>query len=325
MGGLAGVPPELLALPAFALAAGVDLYLMLLFLGVAPAIGWWPALPGALGDLHSTGVLVMVGSFYVLEFAAERAATPGLVWNAFHAIIRPLAGALVGLLLLDGQPGWMQAGGAVLAGAMTAGAHAASTGGSVLLWLTGRNVPNPLLVSILEDVAVVGLVVLALDHPPGSLVVAALLVLGSARVAPSQIRAFAFAVRMAVGRAWKILGRSRWLDPEEFPGWVRDALADDALVGGLRGCPAAALSLPGTARFVTGWIVVRGDTPAFLDDRTHHAVDLGRLRTRDVVESGFYRRIDLTTSAGESAWLYLGLDGPGRESLRAEFMSGTVR
>ena len=40
MGGLAAIPPELLALPAFALAAGVDLYLMLLFLGVAPAIGW---------------------------------------------------------------------------------------------------------------------------------------------------------------------------------------------------------------------------------------------------------------------------------------------
>ena len=53
----------LLVLPALGLAAGVDLYLTLLLLGLAPAAGFWPALPGSLGDLASPGVLLLTGSF----------------------------------------------------------------------------------------------------------------------------------------------------------------------------------------------------------------------------------------------------------------------
>ena len=68
------IPLVLLALPPLAVAAGVDLYLTLLFLAAAPTTGLWETpLPGALGDLDPPGVLVMVGAFYILEFAAERA------------------------------------------------------------------------------------------------------------------------------------------------------------------------------------------------------------------------------------------------------------
>ena len=92
-------------LPPLALAAGVDLYLTLLFIGAAPTMGLWEApLPGALSDLDSPGVLIMVGTFYVLEFAAERFPPAALLWNAFHAIIRPVSGTLLALLILDGQP-----------------------------------------------------------------------------------------------------------------------------------------------------------------------------------------------------------------------------
>ena len=100
---LDGIPPELLVLPPLALAAGVDLYLTLLSSGPLPGPGWWDTLPGALGDLGAPGVVLIVGSFYLLEFLAEAWPSAALFWNAFHAIIRPLAGALLALLLLDGQ------------------------------------------------------------------------------------------------------------------------------------------------------------------------------------------------------------------------------
>lgn len=322
-GGLEVVAPELLLLPAFALAAGVDLYLTLLFLGVAPSLGWWPELPGALGDLGSAGVLIIVGSFYVAEFLAERAATPALIWNAFHAIIRPLSGGLVAMLVLDGQPAGVLLGGAAVAGLLAAGAHATATGNSTLLWLGGRIGPNPLLVSVLEDVAVVGLVVLALDHPIASLVVSASLLVVTLRAAPARVRAFIFAVQMALGRAWRAVGRARWRDPSEFPGWVSDALADHVVGGGLRGSPAAAMRLPSAPRFTTGWVVVRGDTPAFLYARGRRSVDLGRYRASGVTESGFYHRVDLTAGDGQ-AFLFFGVDGPSRESLRAEFLGSSI-
>jgi hypothetical protein len=323
---LQGVPPALLALFPLSLAAGVDLYLTLFFLGVAPATSWWDGpMPGALGELHSAGVLVMVGGFYVLELAAERWPLGALFWNALHAIIRPLAGALLALLLLDGQPLEILVPGAIVAGVIASGAEAARSGGSTLLWLTGASSPHPLLVSAAEDVAVLGLVALLLDHPGWATLVSIVLIAAVLPVAGSQIRAFIFAARLALGRLWRALGRARWSDPEDFPGWVRRALSDDVMApgGGLRGSQAAGYRLPGAPRFATGWVVVRGDDPAFVyrARRRSGLVELGRLGASTVEEGPFFRRVDLGTDGRGSARLYFGLDGPGREALRSEFLS----
>jgi hypothetical protein len=316
--------PELLALAPLALAAGVDLYLTLLFLGAAPALGWWDFLPGALGDLDSTGVLVMVGTFYVLELLTELLPSAALFWNAFHAIIRPVAGALLALLLLAGYPVGVMVPGAMVAGVLASVAHATRTGGGVLFWLDSRRVPNRLLVALLEDAAVLGMVVLALDHPALALAVAGVVCVASFRVVGSQVRAFAFAVGLVWARVWLTLGQPRWADPEEFPWWVRDALKDDVMApgGGLRGSRAAGHRLPGAPRFAIGWVVVRGDTPLFVFRRRARTnrVDLGPLQAVGVVESAFFRRVELGDS--ESSNLYFRLDGPGRESLRAEFLTG---
>jgi hypothetical protein len=316
------IPPEYLALPPLALAAGVDLYLTLLFLGAAPATGWWDGLPGALGDLNSPGVLIMVGSFYLAELAAEAWPSAALFWNAFHAIIRPLAGALLALLLLDSQPLTVMVSGAAVAGLVASAAHASRTGGGVLFWLDGAKHPSRRLVSLLEDVAVLGMVVLVLDDPRWALAVTAVIMTAGLGVSGSQIRAFAFAVRLVWARAWQTLGQPRWDDPEVFPRWVREALQGDVMApgGGLRGCAAGGHRLPGAPRFATGWVVVRGDTPLFVYPRRGGPgrVDLATLRADDVSESAFFRRVALS-SGGSAANLYVGLDGPGTESLRAEF------
>ncbi|HSG49968.1 MAG TPA: DUF4126 domain-containing protein, partial [Longimicrobiales bacterium] len=160
------LPVELLALPALSLAAGVDLYLTLLFIGAAPTTGLWELpLPGALGDLDSPGVLIMVGAFYVAEFTAERFPVPALIWNAFHAVIRPVSGALLALLLLDGQGLPVLLVGTVVGGALASLAHTVRTGAWVLRGFTDTKHPAPLLVSVAEDVVVLGVVSLALDAP----------------------------------------------------------------------------------------------------------------------------------------------------------------
>lgn len=321
-----GLPPELLVLLPLALAAGIDLYLTLLFLGAAPTTSWWAQpLPGALGDLDSPGVLIMVGTFYLLEFAAERYATSALVWNAFHAIIRPLAGALLALLLLDGEPFALAIVGAVLAGAVASFAHSVRSGGAIVRWLGSATSPHVLLVSMAEDVIVLGLVALALDAPLTALGVAAiLLVVVVSSAGPAHARAFAFAVRLAVARVSQTLTQRRWLGPDELPAWVRRSLEGDVLApgGGLRGSPAGAHRLPGAPRFATGWIVVRGGSPLFVYRRRRgpESVDLGPLVAEGVLETAFFRRVDLKTRAGAPARVFFGVNGPSEASLRAEFL-----
>ena len=318
------VAPELLALAPLALAAGVDLYLTLFFLGAAPALAWWDSLPGALGDLNSPGVLVMVGTFYLLELLMEFLPSAALFWNAFHVIIRPVAGALLALLLLEGQPLAVLVPGTLISGLLASVAHATRTGGGVLFWLDSKRFPNRFLVALLEDALVLGMVVLLLDLPFLALGVAAVLSLASGRVVGSQVRAFGFAVGLVWARIWLTLGQPRWSDPDDFPWWVHDALKGDVMApgGGLRGSPAGGHRLPGAPRFAVGWVVVRGDTPLFVYRRRARTarVDLGTLRAQEVAESAFFRRVELG-GAGSSN-LYFRLDGPGCESLRAEFLLG---
>ena len=116
--------------------------------------------------------------------------------------------------------------------------------------------PHLLLVSLFEDTIVLGLVALTLDLPEWAAAVSGALVLAVSFRAPSDIRAFAFAVRLAVGRVFQTLTRRRWLGPDELPEWVRAVLEnDDVLAPGVacRGSPVAppssrARTVPRTSR-----------------------------------------------------------------------------
>lgn len=326
------LPVELLILAPLALASGIDLYLTLLVIGAAPTTPWWDhPLPGALGDLDSPGVLLMVGTLYLLEFSAERYPPTALLWNALHAVIRPIAAALLALLLLEGEPLPIVLGGAVAAGALASLAHAVRSGGAIVRWLGSTSTPHVLLVSLLEDTIVIGLVVLALDAPVWALRVAGALALVAAVAVPSSARAFAFAVRLSAARAFQPITLRRWIASEDLPAWVRRALHGDILApgGGLRGSPVGAYRLPGAPRFASGWIVIRGSSPIFVFPRglmpgraggRPRAIDLAPLDAEEVVEAGFFRRVDLRGATGAPACVFFGVDGPSVESLRSEFL-----
>lgn len=320
------IPPELLALIPLSLAAGIDLYLTLLFIGAAPTTGLWDGpLPGALGDLDSPGVLIMVGTFYLLEFTAERFPPAALAWNAFHAIIRPVSGVLLAMLLLDGQELPVVIGGSLLGGALASLAHGVRSGGAVVRWLATASPPSVLLVSLGEDALVLGLVSLTLDAPPWATLASFVLLLGAAYTGPSLLRAFGFAIRLAIGRIFQTLTQSRWRAATELPLWVRRSLEhDDVLApgGALRGSPVGAYRLPGAPRFAIGWVVVRGGAPVFVFRKRRRArhIDLGPLTAEHIMEGDFFRRVDLDRKTESPACVFFTLNGPSAESLRAEFL-----
>ncbi|MDX1646816.1 MAG: DUF4126 domain-containing protein [Longimicrobiales bacterium] len=320
----AAIPVELLMLPPLAVAAGVDLYLTLLFIGAAPTMGLWTLpLPGALGDLDSPQVLIMVGTFYLAELAAERFAPAALVWNAFHAVIRPVSGALLALLLLDAQPLIVAVLGSLLGGGLASLAHGVRTGQWVLHGFGEREGPARALVSLAEDAAVLGLVSLSLDAPLWAFAVSVGAVAAASPLALSRVRAFAYAIRLGVDRVFRPLGLRKWRREDELPNWISQAQRD----GGespvwtetLRGCPAGGWRLKGAPHFVTGWIIVRGDAPHFVfkNRRGVVRIELGS-GDRGVVRDGdLYRRIDLDPD-GSGAVLLVGWSGPSTESLEAE-------
>jgi hypothetical protein len=317
--------PELLALAPLSVAAGVDLYLTLLLIGAAPTLGLWSTpLPGALGDLDSPSVLIIVGIFYLLELTAERHPPAAVVWNALHAIIRPVSGALLALLLLDGQPVIVVGLGAAAAGLLSSMAHGIRSGGGVLRWLGASSGPPTRLLSLAEDVAVVGLVSLTLDAPVWALGTTLLLLAGVAPLTPSLLRVFGYAVQLIAGRVFVTLRQRRWRNADELPEWVAAALqGDDVLApgGALRGSPVGAWKLPDAPPFVRGWVVVRGGSPVCVYRRQNRTVcvDLGTLDATDVHEADLFRRVDLAAN-GACPFILFGLGGPSVESLRAEFV-----
>lgn len=316
------LPPELWLLLPLALAAGIDLYLTLLVIGAAPTMPWWDhPLPGALSDLDASTILIVVGIVYILEFAAERRPTSALIWNAVHALIRPVSGALLAALLLHGQGPALVLGGALAGGWIASFSHAVRSGGAIVRWLDPAPDPNPLLVSTLEDTLVLGLVVASIEAPPVALGAALVLSLLAAPRALTSTRAFLFAIRFAASRVLQSFRQRTWRRADQLPPWVRATLADDIMApgGGLRGARAAVLRMPGLPRFTTGWIVVRGDDPAFVYGRGDRQVDLGSLRAVEVVEHDFFRSLELRDEADHAVRIIFFVNGPGPAALAAEF------
>ena len=70
--------------------------------------------------------------------------------------------------------------------------------------------------------------------------------------------------------------------------------------------------------------MVRGGSPLFVyrGRKAPASVDLGPLVTEAVIETAYFRRIDLRTKSGASARVFFGVNGPSEASLRAEFVLG---
>jgi hypothetical protein len=300
----------------------VDLYVALLFLGTAQRLGWENTPPGALGDLAVAPVLIVASFLFVLERWMEQKPLRSLLWNTAHTVVRPLAGLLLSLLALsDLSPGARWAG-ALAGGALALAAHVTRSGWGLLPLV--MNVPNRtrVFVSVGEDVGVLALLALLLDHPRIGVGVAAVLTAAGLWFGRSAAGAFAFALDTLWDTFWALLRERRWRAPERFPRWIQRAVADPTLVpgGGLRGSPAAAVNLPGLGVFRRGWVVVRGGPPLFLfrqRGRTE-AVDLGTAAPVAVVPEALHTRVELSTGGKQFA-LYFSLGGPGPDDLRAEF------
>ena len=172
---------ELVALASsISLLAGWRLYFVTLATGLAMKWGFidLPEQLRALDVLASNWVIAIAGVGTLAEFFADKIAWVDSAWDAIHAFVRPLGGALLSLAIVDSGDPAFQVGRFLLGGGAAAIAHAGKAGARALVNASPEPVSN-IVVSTGEDIATGGLIALAIANPIAAAIIALVLVMAS--------------------------------------------------------------------------------------------------------------------------------------------------
>ncbi|MEU8925223.1 DUF4126 domain-containing protein [Kitasatospora sp. NPDC048545] len=172
------------------LASGINAYAVVLLLGLLGRFAGAESVPHA---LERTDVLIAAAVLFAVEAVADKIPYVDSVWDVVHTVIRPIAGATVGVLIASNDPGSLSE---VAAGAMGGTTALVSHLVKASLRMAVNTSPEPasnIVVSMAEDLSVAGLVTLAIFHPwLAASIAAVVLAVGLLLVwlAISKIRAF---------------------------------------------------------------------------------------------------------------------------------------
>jgi hypothetical protein len=153
----------------FSFAAGINLYATVAILGLAKRYGWVD-LPQQFAVFDSDVVIGVALVLYVVEFIADKIPWVDSMWDAVHSVIRPIGGALIAVATLGETSPTIEGLVALLGGTVAAGTHFSKAGTRAV----ANTSPEPLsnwVLSLSEDVFVIGLATLALKYPVAAAVV----------------------------------------------------------------------------------------------------------------------------------------------------------
>lgn len=142
-------------------ASGVNCYLVVLVLGLFERFGDVTEIPDVLGRWDVLGV---AGVLYAMEFVADKIPYVDSTWDVVSTVIRPSAGAVVGVLLAGDADSLDQAVYGVVGGGTALLSHLVKAGSRLAINSSPEPVTN-IAASVTEDVVVLGLVWFAIEHP----------------------------------------------------------------------------------------------------------------------------------------------------------------
>jgi len=157
----------------FSFAAGVNLYATVAMLGLASRFGW-VRLPEQFNAFNNDYIIAAAVAMYLVEFFADKIPYVDTVWDIIHTAIRPVGGALIAVSTLGDASPAVQGLTALLGGTVAASSHLTKTSTRAMANASPEPFSNWFL-SLAEDVFVVGLGYLAMQHPVAALAVAGVL------------------------------------------------------------------------------------------------------------------------------------------------------
>jgi hypothetical protein len=155
-------------------ASGLNCYLVVLVLGVSDRVHDTAQVPNVLQRWDVLGVAAFL---YAMEFVADKIPYVDSTWDVVSTAIRPTAGAVVGVLLAGQADSLNGAVAAVVGGGSALASHAVKTGARLAINSSPEPVTN-IGASVTEDVAVLGVVWFAIQHPEAAAAIAAVLLVG---------------------------------------------------------------------------------------------------------------------------------------------------
>jgi hypothetical protein len=183
----------------FSFAAGINLYATVAILGLASRFDW-VALPPQFRIFDDDIVIGAALALYVIEFVADKIPWIDSIWDTVHTVIRPLGGAFIAVATLGEASPATEGLVALLGGTLAAGTHFTKAGTRAVANASPEPFSNWIL-SIGEDIFVVGLGVLALNYPIAAAAVVAVCLL--------LMIFFATWILRAVRRRWTRPGELR--------------------------------------------------------------------------------------------------------------------
>lgn len=244
----------LAAILGLSTVSGINLYLTVLLVGAGQRYGWIHGLPPDLALLSHPVVLGVAATLFLLEFLADKVPFITPIWDGLHTFIRPVGGALLAL----GAAGELHPVAKVLAllagGTIALGTHGSKMG----VRLLAHTAPEPAshsVLSVAEDVGVVGLLALAYSHPAIALPVLGVLLLATALLLPLLMRALAFVLTGFRGALRSLVGRGT---RDEIPMWVELKALELAPTRPTEVLPCFGRRVKGLPRFHGAFLVQAG-------------------------------------------------------------------
>ncbi len=170
--------------------AGLNLYLTVFVTGLAIQQRWIDVAASypELAILAHPAILAISGTMYVLQFFADKVPWVDSLWDAVHTFIRPVGAAFLAVRVLGSPDPVFDIIAALLAGGAAFATHSVKAGTRLI----ANHSPEPFSnigLSLAEDAAVIGGLLLIKQDPIIALVVFALLLVAIAYFGPKLFRA----------------------------------------------------------------------------------------------------------------------------------------
>jgi len=177
-------------------ASGINPYLLVLLMGLIGRFSDW-AVPAG---LERTDVLVVFAVLAVIDTVADKVMLVDSAWDAINTAIRPIAGAVVAVLIASPSVDLPTAVIAAAGGTVALLTHLAKASTRLAVNTSPEPASN-IAVSVAEDVAVAGTVAVAVINPWVAATIALVLLVAGVAVALSLLR--------VARRGMKVIGARR--------------------------------------------------------------------------------------------------------------------